>query len=467
MDTIYDIAVIGSGPGGYVAAIRAAQLGLKTVIIEKYPVLGGTCTNVGCIPAKALLDSTEHYHLAQTKFAAHGIKAVQLSLDFGQLMARKADVVKQNTNGLNYLMRKNKIDVLQGKASFVNNKELVLEQPDGMTGKLFAHHFIIATGSKPASLPGVVLDKQRIITSTEALALRAIPKSLLIVGGGVIGAEMASVFSRIGVAVTIVEYADQLLPAMDKELGSALKKIFEKDGITVLLNHKVQQANAGPDEVTLQVLDADNQVKVFKADYCLMAVGRKAYTDGLGLEHTAVQRDERRNIKTDGHLQTAEPNIYAIGDVIGGPMLAHKAEEEGVYVVEQIKGLQPKEIHYDRIPGVVYTWPEIASVGYTEEQLKKESIPYNTGRFPFSASGRGPCGNGNRWFYKGAYQSAVWGSTGCTYYWSPCSRLNSAGRDRYRKRTDRRRVIPLLLCAPYLFRILEGSLSYSFGKGGA
>jgi dihydrolipoamide dehydrogenase len=370
----FDIIVIGSGPGGYIAAIRASQLGYKTAIVEKYDTLGGTCTNVGCIPAKALLDSTEHFYTAQTKFTAHGI------------IGRKADVVKQNISGLNYLMSKNKITVLTGTASFVNNTTVSINGKEGKK-EYKATYFIIATGSKPSAIPGVGIDKKRIITSTEALSLEQQPKTMIIIGGGVIGVELASVYARIGTKVTIIEYADSLIPTMDRELGKELKKILAKQGVTILLSHKVQSAVNNGNNVTTKFLDAKDTTQELTADYCLVAVGRKPYTTGLGLENTAIQLDERGRIKTNEKLQTAEASIYAIGDVIAGPMLAHKAEEEGVFVAETINGQKP-HINYKLIPGVVYTWPEVASVGYTEEELKQEGREYRTGKFPFSASGR-------------------------------------------------------------------------------
>jgi dihydrolipoamide dehydrogenase len=387
METNFDIVVIGSGPGGYVAAIRAAQLGYKTAIVEKYSVLGGTCTNVGCIPSKALLDSTEHFHTAERKFKTHGIELDNLKINFEQLMKRKSEVMKQNTSGLSYLMKKNKIEVLEGLGSFVNAKELSVTRPDGSKASVKSNYFIIATGSKPASIKGVEMDKKRIISSTEALALEEKPGSMAIIGGGVIGVEMASIFSRIGVKVTIIEYADSLIPTMDKELGKELKKILSRDGVEILLSHKVQSAKNNGSAVNITYLDNSDRPQELSTDYCLVAVGRKPYTEGLGLANTAIQCDEKGRIKTNEKLQTAEPNIYAIGDVIDGPMLAHKAEEEGAFVAETINGQKP-HINYQFIPGVVYTWPEVAAVGYTEEQLKKEGRSYRTGKFPFMASGR-------------------------------------------------------------------------------
>jgi len=387
MENGYDVIVIGSGPGGYTAAIRCAQLGYKTAIVEKYSNLGGTCTNVGCIPAKALLDSTEHYHNALTKFDHHGIGFDKVSLDFGRMVIRKENVVKQNVSGLNYLMRKNKIDVVSGQASFINHTQINVQSSDKPAFILTGKYFIIATGSKPSTINGVVPDKERIITSTEALSLTEMPTSMAIIGGGVIGVEMASVFARAGTKVTVIEYADQIIPTMDRELGKELKKILIKTGMDILVGHKVQSAQRTGNAVTVKYLDADNMSKEISADYCLVAVGRKPYTDKLGLENTKILLDEKGRIQTDKQLRTGEPNIYAIGDVIDGPMLAHKAEEDGVFVAETIHGMKA-HLDYHLIPSVVYTWPEVASVGYTEEQLKAEGKEYRVGKFPFIASGR-------------------------------------------------------------------------------
>lgn len=387
MENNFDIVVIGSGPGGYVAAIRAAQLGYRTAIVEKYDVLGGTCTNVGCIPSKALLDTTEHYHNILHKGEKMGIEAQELKLNFTTLIARKNNVVKQNTDGLAYLMKKNKIQVITGTGSFVNNNQIAVKSTNGAQQTVTAQYFIIATGSKPSSLPGITIDKERIITSTEALSLKEKPGSMVIIGGGIIGVEMASVYSRIGVQVTIVEYSDSLIPTMERELGPALQKLLAKNGIEILLSSKVQGAKNNGTSATVTYLDKTGATQEITADYCLVAVGRKPYTTGLGLENTGVQLDERGRVKVNEKLQTAVTNIYAIGDVIDGPMLAHKAEEEGAFVAETINGKHP-HIKYHLIPGVVYTWPEVAGAGYTEEQLKEKGIDYRKAKFPFIASGR-------------------------------------------------------------------------------
>ncbi|MCC3214662.1 dihydrolipoyl dehydrogenase [Chryseobacterium sp. X308] len=382
----YDIAVIGSGPGGYVAAIRSAQLGYKTVIIEKYDTLGGTCTNVGCIPTKALLDSTHHYSEAQHQFNEHGIKLDHIELDFSQMYRRKADVVSKNTGGLDFLMSKNNITRLQGTAGFINNSTIRVVNGSEVK-EITARYYIIATGSKPSTIPGVEIDKKRIITSTEALSLKEKPESMIIIGGGVIGVEMASIFNRIGTKVTILEYADYLIAAMDHELGKSLQKILKKGGIDIRLNHAVYKTEDTGSAAKVFFKDNNGTEGELEADYVLVAVGRSPYIKGLDLENTDVQLDERGFIKVDENSRTSASNIYAIGDVIGGAMLAHKAEEEGVFVVETING-QKRPIHYNRIPSVVYTWPEVASVGYTEEYLKQNNIAYNVGKFPFSASAR-------------------------------------------------------------------------------
>ncbi|WPU96942.1 dihydrolipoyl dehydrogenase [Mucilaginibacter sabulilitoris] len=387
MKTDYDIVVIGSGPGGYVAAIRAAQLGLKAAIIERYDILGGTCTVVGCIPTKALLDASEHYHDVQHKVGKMGINVEGISLDFSRFIERKAGVVKSNSDGVNYLMRKNKVKTHFGTGSFINCNQIQVTAKDGSVQLITADYFIIATGSKPTTIHGVEIDKRRIITSTEALSLKEQPKSIVIIGGGVIGVELASVYARIGTKVTIIEYADVLIPVMDRELGRELKKILNKLNIDSRLNCRVQSAVNKGDRAEVTYIDSSGNLQAIGADYCLVAVGRKPYTAGLGLENTRINVDERGRIKTDGRLRTAEINIFAIGDVVAGPMLAHKAEEEATFVVESILGLNP-HLNYHTIPSVVYTWPEVASVGYTEEELKEKNIAYRKGKFPFLASGR-------------------------------------------------------------------------------
>jgi dihydrolipoamide dehydrogenase len=385
---MYNVTIIGSGPGGYVAAIRCAQLGLKTALIEKYDTLGGTCLNVGCIPSKALLDSSEHYHNATHTFKTHGIDIPgEIKVNLEQMIKRKAEVIKQTCDGISFLMKKNKIDVLTGVGSFVDKNTIKITAKDGSTKEIKTEKVIIATGSKPISLPSVPVDKKRIITSTEALELKEVPKHMIVIGGGVIGLELGSVYARLGAKVSVVEFSDSLIPTMDKALGKELQKVLAKIGFEYHFKHKVTEAAVKGDEVIVKAENAEGKIVEFKGDYVLVAVGRKPYTEGLGLENVGVKLDQRGKIETDEHLQTSVPGIYAIGDVIKGAMLAHKAEEEGTLVAEQLAGQKP-HINYNLIPGVVYTWPEVAAVGYTEEQLKEMGRAYKVGNFPFKASGR-------------------------------------------------------------------------------
>ena len=384
---MYDLIVIGSGPGGYVAAIRAAQLGMKTAIIEKYPTLGGTCLNVGCIPSKALLDSSEHYHNAAHTFKTHGINLSNLKVDLKQMIARKEEVVKQNVDGIQFLMKKNKIDVHQGLGSFVDKNTVKVTKDDGSSSTIQGKNIIIATGSKPASLPFIKIDKERIITSTEALKMKEVPKHLIVIGGGVIGMELGSVYGRLGAKVSVVEYMDALIPSMDRTMGKELQKSLKKLGFDFYLKHKVTSVENKGKDVIVKADNGKGEVIEIKGDYVLVSIGRRPYTDGLNAEAAGVKVNERGQVEVDDHLRTNVPNIYAIGDVVKGAMLAHKAEEEGVFVAESIAGQKP-HINYLLIPGVVYTWPEVASVGYTEEQLKEKGIKYKTGKFPFLASGR-------------------------------------------------------------------------------
>jgi dihydrolipoamide dehydrogenase len=383
----YDITIIGSGPGGYVSAIRCAQLGFKTALIEKYDTLGGTCLNVGCIPSKALLDSSEHFHNAKHNFAEHGIEVSGLKANLEQMINRKAEVISQTCNGIKFLMDKNKIDVHYGLGSFVDKNTVKVTDKDGKETILSTKNVIIATGSKPNFFPGMEPDKKRIITSTEALKLSEIPKKLLVIGGGVIGLELGSVYARLGSEVEVIEFADSIIPTMDKALGKELTRVLKKEGFKFNMQHKVQSvANLG-DKVVLKALNKKDEEVTFEADYCLVAVGRKAYTEGLGLENVGLTVNNRGQVDVNDHLQTAVPNIYAIGDVIKGAMLAHKAEEEGVYVAELIAGQKP-HINYALIPGVVYTWPEVAAVGKTEEELVSAGVEFKVGSFPIKALGR-------------------------------------------------------------------------------
>jgi dihydrolipoamide dehydrogenase len=383
----YDVIVIGSGPGGYIGAIRCAQLGMTTAIIERYPVLGGTCLNVGCIPSKALLDSSEHYHNAAHSFEKHGIGVKGLTVDFPAMIARKGNVVKQTTDGIQFLMKKNKIDVYTGHGSFRSATVVSIKKDDGSVEDIEGAKVIIATGSKPASLPFIQIDKKRIITSTEALSLPELPKTMVVLGGGVIGCELGSVYARLGTKVTIVEYMDSLIPTMDADLGKDLQRSLKKIGVEMQLSTKVTEVKATAKQVSLKALNKKGEEVEMKADYCLVSVGRKPYTDQLGLENVGITTNEKGQIPVNEKLETVVPGIYAIGDVIQGAMLAHKAEEEGVFVAEVIAGQHP-HINYNLIPGVVYTWPEVASVGYTEAQLKDKGIAYKSGKFPFMASGR-------------------------------------------------------------------------------
>ena len=383
----FDVIVIGSGPGGYVAAIRCAQLGLKTAIVEKYNTLGGTCLNVGCIPSKALLDSSEHFHQANTKFNEHGIKTGPISLDFNQMMQRKNKVVSETCKGVDYLMDKNKISIFKGLASFISINEINIKPQKGKNIKLKTDKVIIATGSKPSSLPFAKIDKKRIITSTEALSFKTLPKSIAIIGGGVIGLELGSVYQRLGVNVSVIEYEDMVLPGMDKDIRKEAQRVLKKQGIKINVKHEVKEIKANKSSVTIKANDKNNKSVSFNAEYCLLSVGRRPFTEGLGLDKIDISTNEKGQIPVNENLQTKYDNIYAIGDVIDGPMLAHKAEEDGIYVAEYICGQKP-HLNYHLVPGVVYTWPEIASIGFSEDELISENIPYNKGSFPFRASGR-------------------------------------------------------------------------------
>lgn len=383
----FDVAIIGSGPGGYVAALRCAQLGLSTALIEKYPTLGGTCLNVGCIPSKALLDSSEHFFNAKHNFETHGIKVGKVEADIKQMIARKEEVIAQTCNGIKFLMDKNKVTVYQGVGSFVDKTTIAISDDKGNKTTITAKNTIIATGSKPNYFPGMEPDKKRIITSTEALKMTEIPKRMIVIGGGVIGLELGSVYARLGAEIDVVEFAPNILPTMDLSLGKELTKILKKEGFKFHLEHKVQKVENKGKSVKLTAINKKNEEVVLEADYCLVAVGRKPYTDGLGLENIGLAVNAKGQIDVNDHLQTAVPNIYAIGDVVRGAMLAHKAEEEGVVVAEQLAGQKP-HINYNLIPGVVYTWPEIASVGKSEEALKAEGIEYKAGSFPMKALGR-------------------------------------------------------------------------------
>ncbi|MGG5487317.1 dihydrolipoyl dehydrogenase [Gaetbulibacter sp. PBL-D1] len=382
----YDVAVIGSGPGGYVAAIRCAQLGMKTAIIEKYSTLGGTCLNVGCIPSKALLDSSHHYEDAIKHFEEHGIDiSGEVKVNLEKMIARKQSVVDQTTGGIDFLMKKNKIDVYEGLGSFKDATHILIKGEK--EEEIEAKNTIIATGSKPSSLPFINIDKERVITSTEALKLKEVPNHLIVIGGGVIGLELGQVYKRLGAEVSVVEYADRILPTMDAGVSKELNKVLKKQKFNINASHKVKSVERVGDEVIVKADNKKGEEVEFKGDYCLVSVGRRPYTDGLNAEAAGVKINDRGQVEVNDHLQTSASNIYAIGDVIKGAMLAHKAEEEGVFVAETLAGQKP-HIDYNLIPGVVYTWPEVAAVGKTEEQLKDAGVEYKVGQFPMRALGR-------------------------------------------------------------------------------
>ncbi len=383
----YDVIIIGSGPGGYVSAIRCAQLGMKTAIVEKYNTLGGTCLNVGCIPSKALLDSSEHFFNAKHNFKEHGIDLQELTANMEQMIQRKNDVVSQTCSGVKFLMDKNKIDVHYGLGSFVDKQTVLVSAADGSKTTLTAKNIVIATGSKPNFFPGMEPDKKRIITSTEALNMKEIPKKMLVIGAGVIGLELGSVFSRLGSEIEVLEFAATLLPTMDGTIGKEFSKILKKEGFKFQMEHRVQKVVNKGKSVVVTALNKKEETVTFEADYCLVAVGRKAYTEGLNLANAGLTANNRGQVEVNENLQTAVPTIFAIGDVVRGAMLAHKAEEEGVFVAEFLAGQKP-HINYNLIPGVVYTWPEVAAVGKTEEEIKAMGIEYKVGSFPIKALGR-------------------------------------------------------------------------------
>jgi len=385
---LYDVAIIGSGPGGYVAAIRCAQLGMKTAIIEKYTTLGGTCLNVGCIPSKALLDSSHHYEDAVKHFEEHGIEiSGEIKVNLEKMIARKQSVVDQTTGGIDFLMKKNKINVYEGLGSFIDATHITIVKADGSSEDIEAKNIIIATGSKPSNLPFIKLDKERIITSTEALKLKEIPKHLIVIGGGVIGLELGQVYRRLGSEVTVVEYLDRIIPTMDASLSKELNKVFKKAKFKMNVSHKVTSVERVGDEVIVKTNNKKGEQVEFRGDYCLVSVGRRPYTDGLNAQAAGVKLTDRGEIEVNNHLQTSASNIYAIGDVVKGAMLAHKASEEGILVAEFLAGQKP-HIDYNLIPGVVYTWPEVAAVGKTEEELKEAGVEYKVGQFPMRALGR-------------------------------------------------------------------------------
>ncbi len=395
----FDVTIIGSGPGGYVSAIRCAQLGFKTAIIEKYSTLGGTCLNVGCIPSKALLASSHHYEELQ-HFTDHGIEVSgEVKVNLEKMIARKQAVVDQTSGGVKFLMDKNNITVFNGVGSFESATSVKVTKADGSSEIIESKNIIIATGSKPSSLPFIKVDKDRIITSTEALKLKEVPKHLVIIGGGVIGIELGQVYLRLGAQVSVVEFMDRIIPGMDGALSKELTKVLKKQGMKFYTSHKVQSVDNAKNVVTVKAENTKGEIITFEGDYALVSVGRRPYTDGLNAEKAGVKVTERGQIEVNNHLQTSASNIYAIGDVVRGAMLAHKAEEEGVMVAEIIAGQKP-HIDYNLIPGVVYTWPEVAAVGKTEEQLKAEGIEFKSGSFPFKALGRARAGGDTDGFVK-------------------------------------------------------------------
>jgi dihydrolipoamide dehydrogenase len=390
--TKYDVTVIGSGPGGYVAAIRCAQLGMKVALVERYSALGGTCLNVGCIPSKALLDSSELYYTARKHFDVHGIKVTGLDLDWPKMRGRKDKVVADTVSGVQYLMKKNGITVYEGIGSFVNATMISVMKPDNREERFETRRAIIATGSKPADLPFLKIDKQRIISSTEALSLAAVPAEMMVVGGGVIGLEIGSVYTRLGTKVTVIEFMDRVVPNMDATMSKELQKSLQRLGMTFYLGHKVTGAAIDGERVTVTAESKSGEAVAFSGDYCLVSVGRKPYTEGLRLEQAGIAVDARGFVKVNDQLETTAPGVFAIGDVIGGAMLAHKAEEEGIFVAERMAGQLP-HINYNAIPWVVYTWPEVAGVGATEDELKQKRIEYKVGSFSYKPLGRARAAN--------------------------------------------------------------------------
>jgi dihydrolipoamide dehydrogenase len=388
MSEKFDLVVIGSGPGGYVGAIRAAQLGLKTAVVEKDPTYGGTCLNVGCIPSKALLDSSEHYAATLHEMAGHGVVVSGVTLDLPTMMKRKDKVVLDNTHGIAFLFKKNKITPYQGFGSIKSPNEVVVTKSDGTKEVLQTQNIMIATGSTVNELPFMKFDGKNIVSSTEALKLPSVPKKLVVVGGGAIGLEMGSVWLRLGAEVTVIEYANKICGPMDAGLSDRMLKILQKQGMKFILGAKTTGARIGKGTTVVDFeLTKDGSKQSVEADVVLVAVGRKPYSEGLGLETLKIQKDDRGFIQVNKHYQTTVPNIFAVGDVTPGPMLAHKAEEEGVAVAELIAG-HAGHVNYETVPSVIYTWPEFAAVGYTEEQLKQNQVEYNVGTFPFSANGR-------------------------------------------------------------------------------
>ncbi len=391
MSDPYDLVVIGGGPGGYVAAIRAAQLGLKAACVDKRGALGGTCLNVGCIPSKALLQSSHHFEEAAHGLAAHGVKTGKLELDLKTMLGRKDAVVAELTKGIEFLLKKNKIDYVMGSGAITAPDTVTVTPAKGKKRVLKTENILIATGSDSTPLPGVEIDEKRIVTSTGALELKGVPKHLIVVGAGAIGLELGSVWRRLGSRVTVIEFLDHILPGMDREVTKQTQRILAKQGLDFKLSSKVTGAKAGKGGVTLAVEPVKaGKAEKLKADVVLVSIGRRPFTEGLGLEAAGVEIDNHGFVKVDGEFQTNVAGVFAIGDVIGGAMLAHKAEDEGIAVAEILAG-QSGHVNYDAIPGVVYTWPEVAGLGKTEEQLKEAGVDYRVGKFPFAANSRARC----------------------------------------------------------------------------
>ena len=386
MPKTFDIAVIGGGPGGYVSAIRSAQLGFNVALIEKHTALGGTCLNVGCIPSKALLDSSEYYHLAKYSFADHGVEIPEIKLNFGKMLARKENVISSTAAGIDYLIKKNKITRFAGLGSFIDNSTIKITQKNNSESISFKHA-IIATGSEPTPLPLAPFDGKKIISSTHALSLKTVPEELIIIGGGVIGLEIGSVYGRLGANITVIESFDSIIPVMDRQLAAVLQKSLKKLNFKFHLNTNVTAIKAGSKDVAVTAEEKSGNSITIKGSHALVSIGRRPFTSGLNLDAIGLKADKIGRINVNNRLQTSVKNIYAVGDVIRGPMLAHKAEEDGVAAAEFIAGEKP-ELNHDVIPSVVYTWPEVASVGKSEEELKAGKINYKTGNFPFKASGR-------------------------------------------------------------------------------
>ncbi len=398
-ESSFDLVVIGGGPGGYVAAIRAAQLGMSVACVERRGTLGGTCLNVGCIPSKALLQSSHHYETASKEFAAHGIKTTGLEVDLETMLNRKNKVVADLTKGIEFLFKKNKVTSIQGTAVLAGAGRVDVTLLDGGDQQLNAASILIATGSAVAQLPGIEIDEERIISSTGALSLSSVPSKMIVIGGGVIGLELGSVWRRLGAEVTVVEFMDTLLPGMDGDICKQMQRSMKKQKMDIRLSTKVTAAEKNESGVTLTIESSKKGTETLDADVVLVAVGRIPYTEGLGLDGVGVATDDKGFIQVDENFKTSLDDVYAIGDVIGGAMLAHKAEEEGVAIAELLAG-KPGHVNYATIPGVVYTWPEAASVGRTEDGLKRDGVSYRAGKFAFSANSRARANGDSEGFVK-------------------------------------------------------------------